>query len=438
MHNNLKILILSFAFFSTHAVFADSPQQDITLIYSGNLNGELEPCGCAEETDLGGIKRRATIIQSLRKKKPELVLITSGGLLSSESPRDRLKGEYILKGISMLKYDAVAIQWRDLAYGAEFINKTTLPLVSSNWHDDTFAKKQLIQRGKLSLAFFNWLDPKKAPQRQMQGKHQVVDNNKEALLNSLAQAKKDHAITILSTTLSLKKARKRFSFDNIDILLLRSAHEVYGEPEMSGSTLVLQPGSRGMRLGRVDFSIDTNNKISTYQHEVIRLPDSVPDAANYADWYIEYNAKVKENYLKHVETRKKLETGESPFAGEEVCKTCHAAQHKIWQDSKHAQAYEELEAVNKAFDPDCIVCHTVGFEKTGGFIDATVTANLINVQCESCHGAGREHATSGGAKPVANHQWPNEKMCAQCHVGSHSPSFKFETYWPKIVHTHKP
>ena len=438
MYNKLKILILSFACFSAHAVFADTPQQNITLIYSGNLNGELEPCGCAEETDLGGIKRRATIIQSLREKQPEIVLITSGGLLSSESPRDRLKGEYILKGISMIKYDAVAIQWRDLAYGTEFIKKAALPLVSSNWHDDTFAKKQFIQRGKLSLAFFNWLDPKKAPQRQMQGEHQVVDNNREALSKSLAQAKKDHAITILSTTLSLKKARKRFSFDNIDILLLRSSHEVYGEPQMINSTLVLQPGSRGMRLGRADISIDTRNKISSYRHEIIRLPDSVPDAANYADWYTEYNAKVKEDYLKRVEIRKKLETGESPFAGEEVCKTCHAKEHKIWQDSKHAQAYEELEAVSKAFDPDCIVCHTVGFEKTGGFIDSAVTANLINVQCESCHGASREHASSGGSKPVGNHQWPNEKICAQCHVGSHSPGFKFKTYWPKITHGKKP
>jgi len=430
----IKILLLIFGLISAHVSFAKNSPQDITLIYSGNLNGELEPCGCAEETDLGGIKRRASIIQSLRKKNPGIVLITTGGLLSSESTRDKLKGEYILKGIAMMKYDAIGIQWRDLAYGDSFIKTTSLPWVTSNWHDNTFAKKQLIKRGKLSMAFFNWLDPDKSPQNEMQSGPQDASSNKDVLINALEQAKKNHRITILSTTLTLKKARKLFALKNIDILLLRSSHEVYGKPEMIDQTLVLQPGSRGMRLGRADITIGPNNNVSAYQHEVIRLPDSVPDAANFAPWYQEYNAKVKQDYLKRVAIRKKLETGESSFAGEEVCKTCHAKQHQTWQKSKHAQAFEVLEDVNKAFDPDCIVCHTVGFEKTGGFIDSTVTANLINVQCESCHGASREHTKTAGIKPVGNHQWPNEKMCAQCHVGSHSPNFKFETYWPKISH----
>ena len=33
--------------------------QTATLIYSGNLDGELEPCGCTAEGDLGGIRSRS-------------------------------------------------------------------------------------------------------------------------------------------------------------------------------------------------------------------------------------------------------------------------------------------------------------------------------------------------------------------------------------------
>ncbi len=47
----------------------------MTLIYSGNLDGELEPCGCTAEGDLGGIKRRVTMIDRLREKVPDLFLV---------------------------------------------------------------------------------------------------------------------------------------------------------------------------------------------------------------------------------------------------------------------------------------------------------------------------------------------------------------------------
>jgi len=437
-----KIVIIFFSLYSINICLADNqtPQEQpnkFTLIYSGNLNGELEPCGCAEETDLGGIKRRASMIQTLRKENPGMFLITSGGLITSESPRDKLKSQYILKGIATMNYDAIGVQWRDLAYGEEFLKNdtlTTLPWVASNWHNDNFDKQLFIMRNNIKLAFFNWLDPKNSPQQQMQGKHQSVSNNINTLTDLIKKAKDNNAVTVLSTTLSLKKALKRITLDDVDILLIRSAYEIYGEPQMHNSTLVLQPGSRGMRLGRVDIALDTKNKIASFKHKIIRLPDSVPDATYLANWYNEYNTKVKENYLKKVAIKKQLATGTSPFAGDETCKTCHPREHKIWQDTQHASAFEELEAVNKAFDPDCIICHTVGFEKTGGFIDSTITTNLLNVQCESCHGASRKHVASNGTTKVSNHDWQKEKMCAQCHIGSHSPGFKFKDYWLKIAH----
>ncbi len=435
------LLILAHYFISVGVADNQTPLNSFTLIYSGNLNGELEPCGCAEETDLGGIKRRASMIQTLRKENPGMFLITSGGLISSESPRDKLKSEYILKGIATMKYDAIGVQWRDLAYGKEFIKNNsfatslaTLPWVASNWQNDSFVKQDVIQRGNIKLTFFSWLDPKKSPQQQMQGKHQTVNNDKAALAKLIKKAKMANSVTVLATTLTLEKALKQISLEHVDILLIRSAHEVYGEPTMHKSTLVLQPGSRGMRLGKVDIKLNEKNDIDQFEHKIIRLPDTIQDAANLTQWYDEYNAKVKEAYLKKVALRKEQETGKSPFAGEETCKTCHIKEHKIWQTSKHASAFEQLEAVNKAFDPDCIGCHSVGFEKKGGFIDSAVTANLLNVQCESCHGASSEHANSDGKTKVSNHNWSREKMCAQCHVGSHSPGFKTEDYWPRIIH----
>ena len=76
-------------------------------------------------------------------------------------------------------------------------------------------------------------------------------------------------------------------------------------------------------------------------------------------------------------------------------RNCHMKQYQVWSESQHAIAYEDLEIVEKAFDPACVKCHVVGFDKPGGFLDINVTGHLMNVQCESCHGAGRGHVEKG-------------------------------------------
>jgi len=405
----------------------------LTLVYSGNLDGELEPCGCSEAGDLGGLKRRATLLDRLRAENPQLVVISSGGLLHVEGAGDRLKSEYILSGFKRLGYDAIGLQWRDLALGPELVLGAGLPWVASNWHDDSLSASRLIERRGARIAFFSWLDPQQSPLQQMQGSHMLVDDDVAGLHRALRQAKADGAITVLATELPLKLAASELGLEDVDILIQRSAYEEYGEPVMQGKTLVLQPGSRGMRLGRVNLTL-ADGRIQSWQHQVLPMPDTIPDAEIMHDWYEDYNAAVKAAYLKRVELRKQREQGQSPYVGEEVCQTCHQAEHKVWSASNHAMAYDDLEAVGKSFDPECIQCHVVGFDKPGGFVDMSMTGHLMGVQCESCHGAGRAHVEAQGKVALPNSDWDRGKMCAQCHTQPHSPGFTVDKYWPKIRH----
>ncbi len=405
----------------------------ITIIYSGNLNGELEPCGCTKVGDLGGIRRRATMVQRLRQQNPGLFLISSGGLLAINSADDRIMNKYILKGIDKLDYDAIGVQKRDLTFGPQLLLGESLPWVASNRSDDRFKASRPVSRQNITLHFFSWLRPDSKQLQQMQGTQTNPQQSMAMMLKDIEQAKGKGHLVVLLTSQSLKEINKTIPLDHIDILLIKSAYEVYGQAQKMGKTLILQPGSRGMRLGHVDLVYE-KNEIKTFKHKVIELPTSIPEATNYASWYDAYNAELKRNYLKHVEVRKATETGKSPYAGAEKCKTCHQAAYQSWQKSQHAHAYASLEKVNKSYDPNCIGCHTVGFEKSGGFIDELVTEQLMNVQCESCHGASNNHVASNGKKPVVNKDWSKEKMCKQCHVGSHSPLFKVDQYWPRLSH----
>ncbi len=405
-----------------------------TLVYSGNLDGELEPCGCSEGGNKGGIKRRVTMIDQLRQQYPELLLISSGGLIVSELPQDRLKSRYIMEGLNALNYDAIGLQWRDLGFGKEFIAHNPLPFISSNAYLDSFPSQQVINRQKQAFVFFNWLDASSQPQSNMESRDHNVSNDTQALKQRLSLAKALGATTILSSTLPLAKAKTSLPLEDVDILIIKAKYEKFGEPVKLNNTLAIQPGSRGMRLGKLQFSLNNKGHIDHWSHEAIPLPPEVGDAPRMESWYTNYNAEVKTEYEKRAAERQRIEQGESPYIGDKACQTCHQKAYQTWSQSQHAEAFYALQDVNKAFDPDCIPCHTVGFEQFGGFIDSAITEHLAHVQCESCHGAAKQHATSVGQTSVTNTDWPKEKICGQCHIQKHSPDFVYETYWPKIAH----
>lgn len=429
------ILIPLLALFLAGCITSPPQPREFTLIYSGNLDGELEPCGCSEAGNLGGIKRRVAMLDTLRRDHPDLILVSSGGLIESEMPQDRIKAEFILRGLSEARYDAIGLQWKDLAYGPDFLTRQPLPWVASNWRGDEFPKIRTIRRPGLRLAVFQWLDPKRDPERAMAGPGRA-ENDPSALLQAMEGAHRRGAVTVLGSTLpyALWAKRPPFSLESVDILIQRARYEEYGEPKRLGDTWVLQPGSRGMRLGLARFRIDPSQELTLVEHRVIPLPKAVGEAERLHDWYAAYNAAVKADYQRRVELRRAMAQEQGPYLGEAGCKTCHPKEHARWLETRHAQAFYTLQDVKKAFDPECIACHTLGFERPGGFIDPQLTADKMHVQCENCHGPSRSHAESGGATPTAHTDWPKARVCAQCHVHEHSPEFDLDRYWPRIAH----
>ncbi len=135
-----------------------------------------------------------------------------------------------------------------------------------------------------------------------------------------------------------------------------------------------------------------------------------------------------------------VESGEPPqaytgaFVGSEACGGCHPAETEQWKGTAHARAWASLEGVKRQFDSDCWRCHATGAFSPEGPSDPRSLGALVNVGCESCHGAGRDHVLSPAEKPlVAN---PPTSQCTQCHDKKQDDGrFDETTYRPKVVHT---
>ena len=146
------------------------------------------------------------------------------------------------------------------------------------------------------------------------------------------------------------------------------------------------------------------------------------------------------------------------YVGAEKCaKICHSSEKQggqliIWQESKHAKAYETLGTPRaKEFarargveDPQqsekCLKCHTTAPGVADGLKDPGFS-NTEGIGCERCHGPGSLYKKLAVMKDrkqaVANGLIiPDEKTCVGCH-NEESPSYKpfnFEERWKKTIH----
>jgi predicted CXXCH cytochrome family protein len=135
------------------------------------------------------------------------------------------------------------------------------------------------------------------------------------------------------------------------------------------------------------------------------------------------------------------------YLGNQICQLCHSGGYlpdmmTPWSQTHHATAFSNaLDGVSTDhFTQNCIKCHVVGYDVNtnavnAGFDDVqlstgwtmpTVLTNgnfaampqalreKSNIQCESCHGPGSEHASAfGDPSRIAKSHGVGD--CAQCH-----------------------
>jgi peroxiredoxin len=124
------------------------------------------------------------------------------------------------------------------------------------------------------------------------------------------------------------------------------------------------------------------------------------------------------------------------YVGSNACQSCHQAEFKTWAASPHGHAIASLEKQGEAANTECLVCHTTGFGKPGGFPSDAVVANqpdLARVGCESCHGPGSEHVGESAERIGTILSLGDKcdscvilKVCGTCHDDANDPGFQFK------------
>jgi 2',3'-cyclic-nucleotide 2'-phosphodiesterase (5'-nucleotidase family) len=394
---------------------------------------------------LGGLYKKSTYLDQYRKKQGDIIVVDSGDLLNEypqikESIKSsaRLKADLIAQIYQGIGIDAVNVGELDLALGLDYLKvleKTyDIPFVSANLVDETNSpifKPYIIKEiNGRKIGIFGLMGDTSDMAAKLKeisgGKILVIDliQSAESVVKEL-KGKADIIIALTHHQMGQNWVLAR-RVPSIDLIVGGHHKQKIRKPYQAGNTFIVQSGEKGQYQGMLEFTFAPDGT-RTAENALVPYGPDITDDPRVKAMIDQYNSKM--NSLYALPSQGKVEVSLNAKA----CETCHSEEFNIWKTSGHAKAFETLVKKSRQFNPDCLVCHTTRFEQEGGFTMGLQQPELINVQCESCHGNSARHLKDG--EPIPE-QKPSMALCLKCHTPDRCPDFekKYQEEWQKIKH----
>jgi len=440
------------------------------LYYSGELRGEMWPCGCS--TNMGGLAYRATKIASMRAtdKLPN-VLIDLGNFCRLTNPKNPeptlITADTTLKIFDMLGYDAVGLGKKEL-----FL-RDNLKQVLEGAPDVKFVSSNLIFPEDWKVNVERWrmlnIGDKKVGFFSLVGDRNVV----KAFGNKYGYEGRDPVVALAE---SIEQAGDATDFNVVGISGL-SKREIEEVKKIPGIYLILttkkmDPESKlysahqlesGKRIGGIYMEInEITPKPRRYFPSISTvLVDKVePDAEIQL---MVAGAHEKLNEFREFDAHGPyVKPNKNYYRGAFSCLPCHEDQYKQWTGTAHSQSFRTLVRDDAESKAECLSCHTTGFENgdagqsNAGYaipqpmIDDSKQAMVLYhtekawllskrmVGCEACHGPGTTHmeVRRGLSTKVEEGKMkiPTEADCRVCHDPQNDPDFDFNSARVAISH----
>ena len=417
---------------------------DLVIIYSNDILGELENCGC-DDRQLGSLSRKAGLIKITQKKAAGFLSLDAGNLFYRKPPLNEieknaffLKAEHILKAYNKMGCDALNIGEADFILGLNNLialkEMASFPFISSNILDKTTGKpifKPFVLReiAGLKVGIFGL-----CPETVKLDTSVFVSNPAATAKKVLKEIRGQCDFVVLLSSLGIEHDKELAKqVQGINIIISANAEKFISEPQFSEDTVVVQAYRRGQYLGKLDVEFAKPGRFEI-DSEVIPLRKDIGDDMAVVDIVKQYRTKLtamnkQEFFRKKIMSQSDNISGSLVYKGAGNCIDCHVVQYENWQKTFHASAYSSLlNERDSQYDIDCLPCHTTGYCEPGGYSVAHGdNSSFLNVQCEACHGPASNHMGKSGILRDAGVQ-----ICMGCHNEKQSPGFDYELYLPMV------
>jgi len=266
-----------------------SKRKHITILHTNDVHSHIDPFGPNDKRNAnkGGVARRATLVENIRKENPNTLLLDAGDIFQGTPYFNYYGGELEFKLMSMLNYDLATIGNHDFDNGIDGLY-AQLPhakfeFVSANYDFsntvmDTHVKpyKVLVKDGVRIGVFGLGIQLEGLVDKKMY-KETVYHNPIEVAQDMSRILKEDESCDLVICLshigyyyknspdrvcdLNLAKATK-----DIDLIIGGHTHTFLPKPTITQNSegknvLVNQVGAYGLYLGRIDFYFEQDKPL---------------------------------------------------------------------------------------------------------------------------------------------------------------------------------
>ena len=281
--------------------FDEKKTKKITILHTNDTHSRLEPFADnhPKYPGMGGIAKRAKIVQEIRKQEDNVLLVDAGDIFQGTPFFNFYKGELNFKLMSMLKYDVATIGNHDMDNGmdglAEQMKYADFPIINCNYDLTKTSLNEKVKPYKIfemsgikvgilgiGVEMEGLVDP-----HNFRGAiylDPVESANKYA---KILKEEKGCNLVIMLSHLGYKFERDKISdvkvavqSENIDAIIGGHTHTFMEQPDVlknkvGEEIIVTQAGFAGINLGRLDFYFNEEEKTTVATSEFIKVDNNV-------------------------------------------------------------------------------------------------------------------------------------------------------------------
>lgn len=269
---------------------ASNKIEKVTILHTNDVHSRIDPFPLdgGRNAGLGGVARRATLIERIRKEEEHVLLLDAGDIFQGTPYFNLYGGELELKLMSKLGYDAATLGNHDFDNGVDGFSKqlhhANFPIICSNYdfRNTSLENKtipfKMFKKGRLKIGVIGvGIELEGLVEKKNYGEtvylDPIIQANKYAAI--LKEEEKCDLIICLSH-LGYKYKEKKVSDQvlalqskNIDLIIGAHTHTFMQQAEVlknadGKEVKIFQVGFAGINLGRVDFYFErSKNRTSS-------------------------------------------------------------------------------------------------------------------------------------------------------------------------------
>ena len=270
--------------------FSTNEIKQITILHTNDVHSHIDPfhANDPKNANMGGVSRRATLIESIRKEQPNVLLLDAGDVFQGTPYFNYYGGELEFKLMSMMNYDLATMGNHDFDNGIDGfysqLPNAKFDFVVANYDFKNTVLDQIIKPYKIfnkngikigvfgiGIELDGLVDKKSYKETVYQNPVEMAQEMTRILKK---EQKCDLIICLSHLGYKYKNEENKISdlklaaqTQDIDLIIGGHTHTFLDKPTIvknlvGQEVLVNQVGCYGINLGRIDFYFDANKNKS--------------------------------------------------------------------------------------------------------------------------------------------------------------------------------